>query len=301
MKNGEGSQQEAVLLVNSKSRLGRDSFELAQTTLLEKGFNLKKSRCYLRATDLFNDAKSFVNEIETMIIGGGDGTLNGATNLLVNSNTRLGVLPLGTGNAFARDLGIASNVDEAIEVILEGRTEELDVGKCGDYYFVNVVTAGLSSQIAQNLTGPMKKKFGKAVYLFAVFRALKDIKSFWLKIETENGTKEFESIQVVIGNGHYHGGPFPVSPDASLTTGRQSIYIVESSTKLSLLKYALALPTGLQGLMSQVHAEEAVSGKITTLPSKTVTIDGENRGRTPIIFSTAAQSLKVIVPKNFAG
>ena len=120
-------------------------------------------------------------------------------------------------------------------------------------------------------------------------------------LETENGTREFDCLQFVIGNGRFHAGPFPVAPDASIISGALNIYAVEGRSKWVLLKYALSLPGGHQVALAEVFSEKCNGGKLSTTPRKQVTVDGEVCTQTPIEFRSVPKGMRVVVPADWEG
>jgi YegS/Rv2252/BmrU family lipid kinase len=244
--------------------------------------------------------KAVANEVPVVIAGGGDGTLSAVANILIGTGSALGVLPLGTGNAFARDLGIPIDAAAACEVVSSGKIACLDVGIANGSCFLNVATVGLSTAIAASLREPSKRRFGRVVYAFAVARAFVHIRPFRATLKTENGTHTFQSLQIVIGNGRYHAGPFRVAPDASLTTGKLSLYALDSAKKSSLIRLALHLPSASHVVLPEVHSEAASSGELTTEPRRRVTLDGEIGLYTPLRFEVRPGALRTVVPFEFA-
>ncbi len=292
----------AVLLVNIGSRRGAEWFEESQVKLRESGVELVEATSFKDVRALISRTKAAVKEeVPLVIVGGGDGTLSAVAPFFVNCKSVLGVLPLGTGNAFARDLGIPAELEAASQVIATGNVCGVDLGKIGDRHFINVATVGLTTLIAKNLTDPMKKKLGRFVYAVATTRALAMEKPFVARIETEHGTKEFATMQVVIGNGRFHAGPFPLSPDAMITSGKLVLYALASTKKSDFLKLALLLPTGYQGILPEVYSIKTDGGKLTTFPSHGVTVDGEICMRTPAEFSIAPLAVRVMTPLDFKG
>jgi len=178
---------------------------------------------------------------------------------------------------------------------------QVDLGWANGTHFVNVATVGLTTKIAEGLTVPMKRKFGRFVYAIVLTQALRKIRPFKAKLTTEFGVREFETLQVVIGNGRYHAGPFPLSPDASITEGRLSLYALRTASKLELLKMAFLMPFGLQGTLAGVHQEECTRGRLETSPPIAVTVDGEVCPTTPLEFRIAPKALRVVAPQEFAG
>ena len=297
---GNNTRRKSVLLVNSASRIGMEGFEQARTKLLADGVNLVGATSSGNLDVLLDKARSAIKErIPMIIVGGGDGTISAVAGLLANSRTAMAVLPLGTGNEFARDLQIPLTVDGACGIVTSGRTIHVDLGKVNDRFFVNILTAGLSTRIAEQLTNPMKKRFGRFAYAFAVFGGLRNLRPFQATLTTENGVSEFECLQIVIGNGRLHAGPFPVLPDARLRAGKFSIYALKGNRTSELLKYALMLPGGHHANLAEIHTEHARKGSLATNPRVRTTLDGEVSDRTPIQFESLPSALKVMVPASF--
>lgn len=296
------SDRRAVLLVNTKSRRGQEWFDQTKDRLTDLGIELEKAIAFQSVKKLRAEAQLAVkNQVPLVIAGGGDGTFSAIARYFVESESVLGVLPLGTGNAFARDLGIPAQVEQACDIVVNGKNAGVDLGYAGNDYFLNVATIGLTTKIAQTLTVPMKRRWGRFVYAIAISRSLRKVKPFQVRIETENGIDEFETLQLVLGNGRYHAGPFPLSPTASITEGKLTLYALATANKLAFLRLALRLPTGSHVNMPEVRCQDTVGGKILTVPPMPVTIDGEVCWQTPLPFRIAPDAIRVRAPLTFEG
>lgn len=299
---GDKPPRRAVLLVNTKSRRGQEWFELVQTELVKHGLEVEKAQSFKRFDDMMAAAQAAINRgVPLLIAGGGDGTFNGLSDLVAGKETVIGVLPLGTGNSLARDLGIVADVAKACEVIAHGKVVSIDLGWVNGTHFVNVATIGLTTKIAQNLTNDMKKRLGRFVYAVAIFRAMRSSRPFWATLVTEQGTHRFETLQFVIGNGRFHAGPFPISPDAHITSGSLNVYAVTGKSNWALVKYALKLPGGHHIALKEVYSERCDGGHLNTEPDKKVTVDGEVCAQTPIEFRSIPKAMRIIVPQEFEG
>ncbi len=299
---GEAPPKRAVLIVNTKSRRGQEWFDQAQKELKAHGIEVEKAMRFQTIGELIAEGREAIERgVPLVIAGGGDGTFNALADLFVGKEAILGLLPLGTGNAFARDLGIDADVAKACDVIANGKVVSVDLGYANGTHFVNVATVGLTTRIAQNLTVDLKRKLGRFVYAVAIYRAMRKSKPFKATLETENGTREFECLQFVAGNGRFHAGPFPIAPDATITEARLNIYAVRGTSKLVLLKYALGLLGGRQTYLDEVYSEKCVGGKLTTHPRMAVTVDGEICARTPFEFHTVPKGMRVVTPQGFEG
>ena len=292
--------KQAVLIVNTKSRQGRDRFAQARSGLTARGIEITHALEIRDPKELPQRVQNAVlSGASLVVVGGGDGTLSSVVKYFVGTQCVLGVLPLGTGNAFARDLSIASDVEAACDVIAKGQAAPIDLGIVNEQYFVNVATVGLTTLIAQELNNEAKKRWGKFVYLFAITRALMRVRPFQVTLETEEETRTFETLQVVIGNGRFHAGPFPLAPDATITDGKLTVYALNNASRWTLLRYALNLPGGHHVNLPDVNAIATTRGSVTTRPLERVTVDGEISLCTPLHFGIAPQALRVMTPVDF--
>ena len=297
-----GTKGPVRLLVNTKSRRGQEWYEAVQEKFAVQGVEIELARSFEDMGELLRMVdEGIAAGVPIIACGGGDGTFSAVAPRFAGKETVLGVLPLGTGNAFARDLGIEADVDKATAIIAGGRTARVDAGTISGDYFVNVATAGLTTRIARNLTNENKKRFGRFVYALALWNGMRDVLPFRMKLTTDNGTTEFETLQTVIGVGRYHAGPLPLSEDSSITDGRLTVYALRAARKSAFLKMALRLPFGTQGDLDEVHSESCRSGTLETFPPVSVTVDGEVSARTPVDFAIAPGALRVLVPDDFRG
>ena len=290
----------ATLYFNSRSRLGAVGLDQARHLLTSGGIVVVNSKVFSNTQELARTVENDVRHgMPLIIVGGGDGTMSAVAQSLPGNQSVLGVLPVGTGNSFARDLGINVNIESACDAILNGRVSNVDVGKIGGRRFLNVATIGLSTQIALGLQPQEKQVLGRAAYVLSLCRAILTTRPFRVRLELASGVYEFESLQVVIGNGRFHAGPFPVAPDASITGGWLSIYALASGSKAAFLKLAINRLGGNRLKFDEVKSFRAHWGRLTTQPVRRITLDGETCLRTPASFSIAAHSLRVMTPLEF--
>src|SRR5262249_34344091 len=132
--------------------------------------------------------------VPLIVVGGGDGTLRSVARAFVGSRSTLGVLPLGTGNQFARDLGIDVEIEAACRILTDGKAAAIDLGTAGDDYFLTVATVGLSTHIAADLTGGEKRRFGLFSYAIALLRALRRLQPFRATLTMPEGVQAFDTL-----------------------------------------------------------------------------------------------------------
>jgi YegS/Rv2252/BmrU family lipid kinase len=227
--------------------------------------------------------------------------MSGCAGEFKGSDSVMGVLPLGTGNAFARDLGIPSDVEGACRVLLEGIPRQIDLGIACDRHFVNVATVGLTTLIAEELRDEQKRRFGRFVYALAAIRALARLRPFHAVLRTPDGVEEFETMQIVFGSGRFHAGPFPVTPDAEITDRFLHGYALKTTSKGALLKMAIRLWGARHVQLPEVESFRLKRATLETTPRERVVIDGEIVGHTPTELSIDPAAIRVMAAKDFPG
>ena len=145
--------RELVLLVNSKSRSGSSGLEAAKTALESEGFVVKASHMISDAKEFSRILSGYLSNAEPLIaIGGGDGTQRMAAEMFAGFSSAMLVFPMGTGNAWAKDLGIPVGASHTAKALATANIESIDLGVANGRGFVNVATVGLTSLIVKNLT-----------------------------------------------------------------------------------------------------------------------------------------------------
>jgi diacylglycerol kinase (ATP) len=289
--------RDAVLIVNTKSRRGRLWFEQAHRTLTRQGITLSEAVPLREPKLVLEVTRSAVARgASLVIVGGGDGTLSAVARCFVGSDSILGVLPMGTGNQFARDLGIPANIEAACRIISEGIEADVDLGTINDDYFLNVTTVGVTAQIVRELTPQAKRTLGRFAYAQAVWRALRKARPFEAHLKTPEGENRLTTTQLVVGNGRYHAGPFPLSPEASITDGTLDVYALTDMSPRSLFQFMLHMARGSHAELPFVHAARTTRLTLETNPPQRVVVDGEIQFRTPVTLGVQADALRVMVP-----
>ncbi len=290
--------QKALLLVNRHARRGKTA--LAEAIDLLKNLDLvliEESTNHPR--QLSNLIRSYQDQVDLVIIGGGDGTLNAAIDGLIETKLPLGILPLGTANDLARTLGIPTSLPEACQVIAKGQVKQIDVGRVNDKYFFNVASLGLSVQITQNLTKEAKRRWGVLAYAATTLRVIWQSRPFRAEILLAGETLRVRTIQIAIGNGRHYGGGMVVAEDAAIDDQRLDLYSLETKQWWQILAL---LPTMRQGNHAMLPGVRVLQGQeitINTFRPRPINTDGEITTHTPAKFSVIPKALAVFVsPKS---
>lgn len=287
-----------AFLCNINARRGARAFEFAKECLANEGVKLDIAEAFDTRSGLTAALETLVAEkTQTIILGGGDGTLGGAVDFLAGTQTALAVMPLGTGNQFSREIGIGHDIATAARAVASGRITRMDLGRANGNAFLTVATVGLSTKIARNIQ--LKGSLGQLAYLPALAKALIQSKPFKVRIRAAHDVVEKNAVQIVVCNGRTHAGPFWASPDATATDGMLDAYAVAPVNPAQMtLAAALAL-TGRHVDLDEISAIKAPKLHITTEPRLPVTVDGEEFWFDEMVFELEPASLSVHVPPGF--
>lgn len=312
-RRGGRDEGPALLVVNSKSRMGREAFPALPAALSARGIPLLACHRLSRRARMDQVVcEALERGVRRVLIGGGDGTLNGVARHLLGRDVTLGVLPLGTGNDFARSLGIPSSLEEACDVIAAGYTARVDVGLADGRIFLNAASLGLTAAIARRLTPELKRRAGRLAYPVAAIAEIREHRPFHVRMTTDRGEElELDVLQLVVGNGRYHGAGNIVAPEATLDDRRLDAYTIAApsfelgleGTGLgrmrdlsTLARVALSLRRGEHVSHPAVTAVRSSRLDVEAEPPQDVNADGELIGHTPMRFEIAPAALRVYVP-----
>lgn len=286
----------AILIVNTKSRIGADAFDRAVALLEAGGIELIESHAVNKPDKIKEMVKEAVERAPMVIVGGGDGTLSSTIDYFKDHETVFALLPLGTANSFARALGIPLDLEGAVDVIANGRMRRIDLGCVNGDYFGNSAAIGLSPMIAKTVPHKLKKYLGRIGYgLWAAKVGLR-FRPFKLTVGTGRTVATVWATEVRIANGGYFGGVELVE-EAELDSGEIIVQIVTGRSSGNLAKSWFWNMLRLRH-RDQWQAEiRARKVKLATEPVMDVTIDGELATKTPITVTIAPRAVAIAAPR----
>ena len=255
-----------------------------------------------RGDDLSAVAAAVVRERPPVIVaGGGDGTLSAVASSVAGTGIALGVLPLGTLNHFAKDLGIPLDTMDAVRAIAAGNTLEVDVGVVNGHIFINNSSLGLYPHIVRD-RDTQQRRLGRSKWYalaWATLTAVRRSRLLNVRIAHEDGVSHCSTRFIFIGNNAYTMEGFNVGARERLDRGHLSIYLSSRRSRWHLVTLAL------RALVGRLHqAEDFVAMSARTLEIETrvrrslhVATDGEvKRMDMPLEYAIRPRALRVIVP-----
>ena len=287
--------KKALLLVNQHSRKGEKLLSQATQKLQALGFELIVESTE-GARELSDTIRRYQNQVELVIVGGGDGTLNAAIAGLIDTKLPLGILPMGTANDLARTLAIPTDLAAACQVIASGKVRLIDLGWVNGEHFFNVASLGLSVEITQRLTKDVKQRWGVLAYAFTALQTILKSRPFRAEIKVNNQCFNVKTIQIAIGNGSYYGGGMKVAEDATIDDMRLDLYSLETKSWWEIIALLPAMRQGNHSSWPNVRALHAQEIEINTSQRRPINTDGEITTHTPAKFRVIPQALAVIAP-----
>jgi YegS/Rv2252/BmrU family lipid kinase len=209
---------------------------------------------------------------------GGDGTVNEVGSALIGSDASLGIVPGGSGNGLARELGIPRDPSSAFRVIFEGRTRVIDAGELDGHVFFNVAGLGLDARVAHRFAVGGLERRGFVRYLEL---AAREIFSFTpvdcaLAMDGEGSVCRVRPLLIAIANGRQYGNGALIAPDAQLDDGKLDIVVVEHRAPWRVLAQAPRLFSGTVARVPGVSMRRAASAVISGDSALVYHVDGES-------------------------
>ncbi|WP_414476031.1 diacylglycerol/lipid kinase family protein [Microvirga sp. M2] len=241
-------------------------------------------------------------EIDAVVVGGGDGSIRTVAQALAGSEVPLGILPLGTLNHFARDLGIPTAVDDAVALIAAGATRHIDVGEVNGEIFVNNSSLGLYPYLVLERER-WRRHTGLARWsamILAGLGALQRLRMRRFSIRTEGVVEPYRSSGVFIGNNEYSLETGAFGRRARLDGGRLCIYVGSAQGRVALIRLAFRAALGLIDAGRDLRAMKVSRAEILLQKDRLlVALDGEIRVlQPPLQYRSRPGALRVFGPSS---
>ncbi len=242
---------------------------------------------------------------EYIIAAGGDGTLNEVINGIASPHrirgVRIGIVPLGTANDFARSMKLPARMKDNIDILRAKQTVLVDLVRVTGKrtrYFINVSAGGFSGVVDEKLTPQIKSTWGPLAYLRSAAAALPKLRAYRANAVFDDVERwEGELYNIVIANGQFVAGGLPIAPDASVRDGLLDILLVPKrpAREMALLTAQMLLGKHLSSDASPFRRAMKISVK--SRPRMWFNVDGEPFGEDPTVFQIVPRELEFVIRK----
>ena len=235
---------------------------------------------------------------DLVVAAGGDGTINEVVNGLAELDFRpkLGIIPVGTTNDFARALHIPRDIEAAADIIAKGDTIPVDIGRMNDKYFINIAGGGRLTELTYEVPSKLKTMIGQLAYYLKGIEMLPSIKATSVKIEYDGKLFEGEAMLFLVGLTNSVGGFEKLAPGASINDGLFSLLILKKANLADFIRVATLAIRGEHINDPNVIYASANHIKITSEEKVQLNLDGEFGGLLPAEFVNLYRHFEVFVP-----
>jgi YegS/Rv2252/BmrU family lipid kinase len=288
-----------ILISNPAAKKASDRrVAMASYYLQSKGYTVEMLFTERRG-DAEQLAREYVQKSPFLIIAaGGDGTINEVMNGIAGTEIPLAILPLGTTNVLARELGIPENVESAVKTALSKNPVPVCLGKIDcisnansvSRYFMLMAGIGFDGESVFGTNEAIKKISGKGAYIFSGIKSLSSFKPNTLSFSIEG--KTFSGYSVIIGNISRYGGDFRVTPDARITDPFLHVCVFQGEKRIDVLRYVFGITAGRHLKYHDIQYLKAESVEIQGQAH--VQVDGDYLGVTPAKVEIVRDALRLV-------
>ncbi|MFA6262204.1 MAG: diacylglycerol kinase family protein [Bacteroidia bacterium] len=232
---------------------------------------------------------------EVVVAVGGDGTISQVAGVLAGTNTLLGLMPMGSGDGLARHLNIPRNPERAIQILNQGKTMNIDSGKAGDHFFINLAGIGFDAHVSWMFARAPRRGFWS--YARITLNEFARFKTEEIELTIDGKLYRMEGFVFCIANGSQYGNNAFIAPEADLTDGKFSISILKPFSPLAMPGIGLRLFGKKLNLSKHVVTLEGSEIHIRREKNGILNLDGESKEiERDFYIRMNPKSIRVLVP-----
>lgn len=236
---------------------------------------------------------------DAVIAAGGDGTVNEVLNGLLGTVVPLGILPLGTANDFARQLGLPNDPRAALALLLEHEPRLMDIGLLNGRAFLNVSCAGFGAETTAETSAAVKGVLGSIAYAVTGIRKLAgDVEGRWARFSGPGFSRDLEYLLFAVGNARATGAGVTITPLARVDDGLLDLCVVEPVARRAFAGLLLELKRGDHLDRDGVHYVQTSWVRVESEVPVAVNVDGEALSLTTLEYAVAAGAVRVLAPSD---
>jgi len=234
---------------------------------------------------------------DTVVAVGGDGTINEVANGLAGTATRLAVVPHGTGNVFADEIGLPKTVEGCLALLSNGSTIEIPLARADGRYFLLMASAGFDAEVVERMETRRKRYLGIAAYVLSGVRhLLRQQPTLWMEFP---GRERIEVQAVIVCRGRKYGGGVTMAPAGNLPSKSFQVVALRKSGRLAILGFALGALMGKHAGSTHVFIRAATSLLVRCRIPSAAQVDGDYLCPLPVRFEMTDTPLRIVVPPGY--
>lgn len=254
---------------------------------------IEETRAPGHATELARGAAQR-GDADVIVAAGGDGTINEVARGLIGQGVPLGIIPLGTANILAAEIGLKRDPGDIADMILSGPAELIGTGLVDGQIFLLMVGIGFDGEVVHNITPAQKRRWSRLAFLYEGMK-------LWLRgpgheIALLADGKPYRAAWVIAMNGKRFAGDFILAPQNDIAEPGLTLFLFQTGDRLALIRYFIALAMGRVGELRDVRILSARDVLVQSPEGLAVEVDGDARGCLPQKIERGTQFLRLVVP-----
>ena len=237
-------------------------------------------------------AEAASQNVDRLVVAGGDGTINEVINGLAGATTPLAIIPAGTANVLAQELAWPRRVDRIAAAVLAGKTRRVSLGAVNDRRFALMASIGLDAEVVARINPKLKRRFGKLAYAASALRQLLVRRPQLFDVEIDGRTERVAAA--IAAKARHYGGAFVVAPQARLDRPVFQLVLARDPGRLAHLRYAVALGRGGLHRATGIEIREASKLRFVGPVGMPVQADGDAVGAMPATIEILPDALTLI-------
>jgi len=303
MRQREAMKATVRIIANPASGSLRHDTHLRTLRKMQRELDIAGIAAELKITQYRGHATELAHEavklgMDMVVAAGGDGTINDIIQALAGRTTALGVIPLGTVNVWAREVGIPLQPDEACQVLIGGMRRRVDLGRAGSRYFLLMAGVGFDAEVARRVEGSILKCIGFKFLDYLATAGMLGIthQPALVTMKYQKWHRSINALMVLVGNTRLYGGALTFTKQAIADDGKLDVVVVGGGGMLHRLNVLVHALLRRESFGPNVRYYRCEQLRLESRRQMHVQVDGEIVGTLPMTFSVAPLSLTVVVP-----
>lgn len=233
-------------------------------------------------------------EADVIVAAGGDGTINEVARGLLGQGVPLGILPLGTANVLAVEIGLRPRAEEISSMLLGGPAELVGTGLVDGEIFLLMAGIGFDGVVVHGIDPRLKRLWGKGAFVWSGLKAWAAGPGRDIRLVADG--REKRAAWAIVTNARNYAGPFILAPDQNITQPGLTLFLLHDASRFGFVRFLVALALGRVGKLRSVEMLPVRHVDVTAPAGLEVEVDGDARGHLPQAIEQGTQFLRLVVP-----
>ena len=290
-------RRSALIILNpaaGRSRTGRHLIALVVAALQRRGCAATVRRIGAAPGDAERLAREAEAEFDIIVAAGGDGTLNAVVNGMAAAPRAVALLPFGTANVLAREIGLPRDPERLADLIVAAPARPIWPGRVGDRLFLTTASSGFDAETVAAVNPRLKRHAGRLAFAWAILVCLWRYRASELRVQVDG--IDYRAAAVIAAKGRFYAGPYLIAPRADLAEPIVDFVLFQRSGRLAVLRYLLALLLGRLPRRCDITVLRAREALVSAAGTAPVQADGEIVAQLPVRIAIAEQPLQLVRP-----